>query len=284
MAEILRGAPAAAALTGALNTRCAALRAAGITPTLAILRVGERGGDLAYENAAVKRCGTVGIDVRRVALPTDCGSARLLAAIDEINADDSVHGCLMLRPLPDREAEAQACARLAPEKDMDGMTPGSLAAVYAGTGAGYPPCTAEAVMVLLRHYGTAIAGKRAVVLGRSLVIGRPAAMLLLREDATVTLCHTGTADPAALCREADILVAAAGRAGVVDAGFLSPGQTVVDVGINVGPDGSICGDVDFDAASSVAAAVTPVPGGVGSVTTAVLAKHVIEAAEKAARL
>lgn len=282
MAELWRGAPAAAALTERLTARTERLRQAGIVPTLAIVRVGARGDDVSYENAAMKRCEKVGIAVRRYTLPADCGKDRLLGVIREINGDAAVHGCLMFRPLPDKDMEAAACALLAPEKDVDGMTPGSLAAVFSGAGAGYPPCTAEAVMVLLDHYGALLAGRRAAVLGRSLVIGRPVAMLLEHRDATVTVCHTKTADAAAICRGADIVIAAAGRAGVVDASYAAPGQTVIDVGIHVGADGALCGDVRFDEVEPVVGAITPVPGGVGAVTTAVLAKHVVEAAERAA--
>ena len=165
---------------------------------------------------------------------------------------------------------------------MDGITDGSLAGVFAGTGQGFPPCTAQACLELLNYYGVDPAGKRAVVVGRSLVIGRPAALLLLSRNATVTLCHTRTADMAAECRRADILVVAAGLAGVVGAQHLSPGQVVLDVGINAAPDGSLTGDVDFEAAQSIVQAITPVPGGVGAVTTSVLASHVVQAAARAA--
>ena len=282
MAEILKGAPAAAALTEKLILRAAALREKGVTPTLAILRVGEREDDISYETGARKRCAKVGVEVRQFLLPADCTKEQLLDAVREINADCSIHGCLMFRPLPDRDMENAACALLAPEKDVDGMTAGSLAAVYAGKGAGFAPCTAQAVMELLDHYGVALTGKRAVVVGRSLVIGRPVAMLLQQKNATVTMCHTRTADLPGECRRADVLVVAAGKAGVVTKDYVAPGQTVIDVGIHVGEDGKLCGDVKFDEAEGVVSAITPVPGGVGSVTTAVLCKHVIEAAERTA--
>ena len=282
MAEILKGAPAAAALTEKLILRAAALREKGVTPTLAILRVGEREDDISYETGARKRCAKVGVEVRQFLLPADGTKEQLLDAVREINADRSIHGCLMFRPLPDRDMENAACALLAPEKDVDGMTAGSLAAVYAGKGAGFAPCTAQAVMELLDHYGVALTGKRAVVVGRSLVIGRPVAMLLQQKNATVTMCHTRTADLPGECRRADVLVVAAGKAGVVTKDYVAPGQTVIDVGIHVGEDGKLCGDVKFDEAEGVVSAITPVPGGVGSVTTAVLCKHVIEAAERTA--
>ncbi len=283
MAEILKGAPAAAALTEKLILRAAALREKGVVPTLAILRVGEREDDISYETGAMKRCAKVGVDVKQFLLPADCTKEQLLDAVREINADEAIHGCLMFRPLPDRDMENAACALLAPEKDVDGMTAGSLAVVYAGKGAGFAPCTAQAVMELLEHYGVELTGKKAVVVGRSLVIGRPVSMLLQQKNATVTMCHTKTADLPGECRRADVLVVAAGKAGVVTKDFVSPGQTVIDVGIHVGEDGKLCGDVKFDEAEPIAAAITPVPGGVGSVTTAVLCKHVIEAAERTVR-
>ena len=281
MAEILKGAPAAAALTERLIARASALREKGVVPTLAILRVGEREDDISYETGAMKRCAKVGIEVRQFLLPADCTCEQLLDAVREINADERIHGCLMFRPLADKAMEAAACALLDPGKDVDGMTTGSLAAVFAGKGAGFAPCTAQAVMVLLDHYGVELTGKRAVVSGRSLVIGRPVAMLLQQKNATVTMCHTKTADLPGECRRADVLVVAAGKAGVVGAEHVSPGQTVIDVGIHVGADGRLCGDVRFDEAEPIVSAITPVPGGVGSVTTAVLASHVIEAAETA---
>ena len=280
MAEILKGAPVAAALTEQLIRQAEALKEKGVVPTLAILRVGEREDDIAYETGAMKRCAKVGVEAKQFLLPADCTQEQLLDAIREINGDPAIHGCLLFRPLPDREMEAAACALLAPEKDVDGMTAGSLAAVFAGKGAGFAPCTAQAVVELLDHYGVDPAGKRAVVVGRSLVIGRPVSMLLQQRNATVTMCHTKTADLPAECRQGEILVVAAGKAGVVTKDHVSPGQIVIDVGIHVGADGRLCGDVRFDEAEPIVSAITPVPGGVGSVTTAVLCKHVIEAAEK----
>jgi methylenetetrahydrofolate dehydrogenase (NADP+)/methenyltetrahydrofolate cyclohydrolase len=280
MAELLKGAPVAAALTEALCVRAAKLKEQGVTPTLAIVRVGERPDDISYETGAIKRCGKVGVEVRQFLLPADCSREELLGAIRQINADDAIHGCLLFRPLENKADEAQACALLAPEKDVDGMTAGSLASVFSGQGAGYPPCTAQACLEILDHYGVSLRGKRVTVIGRSLVVGRPVSMLLQRRDATVTMCHTKTADLPAVCRQAEILVAAAGKMGMVDECYAAPGQVVVDVGIHVDENGKLRGDVDFDSVEPVAGAITPVPGGVGAVTTAVLCKHVVEAAEK----
>lgn len=281
MAELLKGAPVARALTEELGTRVAALLARGVTPGLAILRVGERPDDLSYERAALRRCEKVGISARRVALPADCAQAELERAIRDVNADPSVHGCLMFRPLPAALDEHAACEAFDVAKDVDGVTAGSLAGVFAGEAVGFPPCTAEAVLQLLRHHGVALDGADVVVVGRSLVIGRPVSMLLQAADATVTMCHTHTRDLAAKCADADVVVVAAGHAGTFGARCAHAGQVVVDVGINW-DEGTqrLVGDVDFDAVEPIVGAITPVPGGVGSVTTACLAKHVVEAAER----
>ncbi len=284
-ADILRGAPAAAALSEALAPRVRAMwERGGTVPTLAILRVGDPPDGAAYENSILKRCAKVGVEVRRYLIPEEQAGARLPDAIREINEDPAVHGCLLLRPLADRAAELEAQTLLRPEKDVDGMTPLSLSAVFTGRGPGYPPCTARACLELLDYYRVPLRGRRAVVVGRSLVAGRPLAMLLQARDATVTLCHSKTEDLAAVCREADVLIAAAGRAGLVGRACFRPGQVVVDVGTSVDGEGKLRGDVRFEEAEPVVSAVTPVPGGVGAVTTAVLCAHVVEAAERALSL
>ena len=280
MAELWKGAPAAAALMEDLTGRVERLSGAGVTPTLAIVRVGERPDDCAYETGAVKRCEKAGVAVKRFPLPAGCSALELRAVLEHINAVSEIHGCLLLRPLPDPAMEEMACALLDPKKDVDCMTPAALAGVFAGKGWGYPPCTAQACLELLKYYKTALTGKRAVVVGRSLVIGKPVSMLLQAENATVTMCHTRTVDLPAVCRGAEVLIAAAGRANLLGAAHVSPGQVVLDVGINVDKDGKLCGDVKFDEAEPVVSAITPVPGGVGAVTTAVLVKHVVEAAER----
>lgn len=283
MADLLKGAPVSKAL-GVQTTQLAAeLAAKGCPPTLAIVRLGERPDDLAYENSAIKRCQNTGIAVQQVLLPANAPQAALVAALQKLNADSAVHGVLLLRPLPAHMDDQYVRNVLLPQKDIDGITDLSLAGVFTGSGVGYAPCTAQACLELLSYYGIDPAGKRVAVLGRSLVIGRPVAMMLLAANATVTICHTKTRDVAATCRKADILIAAAGRAGIVDAGYLADGQVVIDVGINVAPDGSLCGDVDAKAAEALPALrFTPVPGGVGTVTNAVLAAHVVQAARLAA--
>ena len=281
MAEHWKGAPVAQALTVRLIVKANQLKVQGIVPTLAIVRVGERPEDLSYERGALKRCEKVGIRVRQFTLPEESSHGDLMAVIEQINADREIHGCLLFRPLPPQIDEAAICAALDPAKDVDGITAGSLASVFTGGGAGYPPCTAQACMEILNYYGCDLTGKRAVVVGRSLVVGKPLSMLLLGKNATVTLCHTRTADLAAECRRAEVLIAAAGRANMIGRDHLAPGQLVLDVGINVDENGNLVGDVDFAAADEIVGAVTPVPGGVGAVTTSVLAAHVLQAAEQA---
>lgn len=279
MAEILYGEPVAEALSAGTAAMVERLRARGVTPTLAIVRVGEKAGDLSYERGAVKRCRAVGIDARVFALPEGASQGELLSVIASINSDRGIHGCLLLRPLPGHMDERAACEALAPEKDVDCVTLSSLCGCFTGEGRGFAPCTARACIEVLDYYGVGLSGRRAAVLGRSLVIGRPAAMLLLSRDATVTICHSRTPDAAAVCREADILIAAVGRARMVDPGYVNEAQTVIDVGVNRAPDGSLCGDVDFERVEPLVGAITPVPHGVGAVTTAVLCRHVAEAAE-----
>ena len=284
MAELLKGAPVAKKLTAELAERAESLRGVGVVPTLAIVRVGEREDDLSYERGALKRCEKVGIDARRIVLGADASQGDLMDAIGRINADRAIHGRLVFRPLPKHLDEQAVSQALDPAKDVDCMTPSSLLSTLAGAGAGYAPCTAEAVIQLLDHYGVELDGANVVVVGRSLVIGRPVAAMLTARNATVTMCHTHTRDLASVCRRADIVVAAAGHARMFGADAFAPGQTVVDVGINWDEQaGKLVGDVDFDAVEPVVNAITPVPGGVGSVTTAMLAKHVIEAAESCAR-
>lgn len=284
MSTILSGKEVAAALTDALVQRTRVLKERGISPALAIVRVGAREDDLSYERGATKRCEKIGVAVRSFVLPADASQEALLQVIDQVNRDPSIHGCLLFRPLPKQMDDETVRRALAPEKDVDGITDGSLAGVFAGVKRGFPPCTAQACMEILAHYGYDLTGKRVTVVGRSLVVGRPAAMMLLQKNATVTLCHTRTVDMPSVCREAEILVVAAGKAGVVDASYVSPGQVVVDVGINGNAEGKLCGDVAFDAVEPVVEAITPVPGGVGSVTTCVLVGHVVEAAERACGL
>lgn len=281
MSMLLRGAPAAAALNEKTAQLVSELREKGIVPTLAIVRLGAREDDLSYERGAVKRCAAVGIETRCVSLPADISGEELEKMLRSLSAEETVHGILLLRPLPPALDETRILRAIAPEKDVDGVTELSLAAVYAGTGEGFAPCTAQAVLELLDYYEIPIEGKRAVILGRSLVVGRPAAMLLLHRGATVTLCHSKTENAAEIAREADILVAATGRRESVGAAYFRAGQTVIDVGVHYNEETQkLCGDVAFAEAEALVRAITPVPGGVGALTTAVLAAHTAKAAAR----
>lgn len=280
MAELLKGAPVVAVLNEKLFQETEALKAKNITPMLAIVRVGVRVDDIAYERGAIKRCEGIGVAVQQVTLPGDVSEEKLLCEIETLNRDPLVHGVLLFRPLPNHINDDRVRNALVPTKDVDGITDTSLAGVFTGNDVGFPPCTPQACMEILEHYGIDPKGKRAVVIGRSLVVGKPAAMMLLSKNATITICHTRTENMPSVCREGELLIVSAGRDGIVDKSYLSPDQVVLDVGINVSAGGFLCGDVNFTDAEAIVAAITPVPGGVGTVTTSVLVKHVVEAAKR----
>jgi len=283
MATILRGAEVAGALKTKLSEKAAALAAGGVIPTLCVIRVGERSDSIAYETAAAKRSESIGIRVVKHTMQENTSQDAMIELIDTVNKDPAIHGVLIFMPLPKHLDSDAIRAALSPEKDVDGITGSSVVSVFSGDQTGFAPCTARSCVEILDHFGIEIAGKHVVIIGRSLVIGRPLAMMLLSRNATVTMCHSATKDIPSFSRQADILVVAAGKSGLVDAKYLSPGQTVIDVGINVGDDGQLSGDVRYSDAEPIARAITPVPGGVGSVTTSVLAKHVLIAAEAAAK-
>lgn len=281
MAKLLKSAEVNAALNERILEKSNQLIEEGIKPCLAIVRVGERQDDLSYERGAIKRCDALNVAVKQYLLDVSVTQEELLAVIDEINDDKNIHGCLMFRPLPKHLNEKEICEALDPAKDVDSITAGSLAGVFVNQPLGFSPCTAQAVMEILHHYGIETAGKKAVVIGRSLVIGRPVAMLLMHDNATVTICHTKTVDMPSITKEADIVVAAAGKMETIGAEYFSEGQTVIDVGIGWNDaKGKLCGDVIFDEVEPVVDAITPVPGGVGGVTTSVLVSHVVEAAAR----
>ena len=289
MAKQLLGKEVNEALVAALQTRTAALKEKGVTPTLGIIRLGENPSDLSYEKGATKRAEEVGVAVKNYILPEDASKEDVLKVIDEVNADASVHGVLMFRPLPKhlKNDQDEICNRLAPCKDVDSMTHMSNAGVFEGQDLGYAPCTPAACMEILDHYGIDCKGKNAVVIGRSLVVGKPAAMMLMAKNATVTVCHTKTVNTAEICKGADIIVTAAGVLGSLTKDFVREDQIVIDVSMNWNPEkitskgkGGMSGDCVFDEVEPIVGAITPVPGGVGAVTTSVLMKHVVEAAEK----
>ena len=290
MAKRLLGKEVNEALVASLQTRTAALREKGVVPTLGIIRLGENPSDLSYEKGATKRAEEVGVAVKNYILPETATKEEVLAVIDQVNADDSVHGVLMFRPLPKhlKADQDEICNRLAPKKDVDSMTHMSNAGVFEGQDLGYAPCTPAACMEILDHYGIDCKGKNAVVIGRSLVVGKPAAMMLMAKNATVTICHTRTVNTAEICKNADIIVSAAGVLNSLTKDFVREGQIVIDVSMNWNPEkitskgkGGMSGDCVFDEVEPIVEAITPVPGGVGAVTTSVLMKHVVEAAEKA---
>ncbi|MEI3376561.1 MAG: bifunctional 5,10-methylenetetrahydrofolate dehydrogenase/5,10-methenyltetrahydrofolate cyclohydrolase [Coriobacteriales bacterium] len=278
-ATILEGPKVAEAISESVLADAEALKEQGVTPCLAILRVGERGDDLSYERGAMKRAEVCGMAVKNLVFADDVTTDELVAAVEAVNADDAIHGLLILRPLPAHIDEERVCNTLVTHKDVDACTERSLGAIFTGSGVGFAPCTAQACIEILDHYGIEVAGKRAVVIGRSLVIGRPLAMLLLERNATVTIAHSRTVELEQLAQTADIVVACVGRAAMIGKPHVSAGQTLIDVGINVTEEGALVGDVAFDEVVDVVDAVTPVPRGVGSVTTSVLCKHVVQAAQ-----
>lgn len=284
MAELLKGKEPVAAMKERLTAQVARLEQAGVRPKMTIVRCGARPDDLSYEAGAIKRFHGLGIEVEVKELPVDIDQQAFAQQIQALNQDDAVHGVLIFRPLPRQLDESVLKYALSPEKDMDAMNPDNLAKVFSADPSGYPPCTPEAVMELLAHYQVELAGKNVVILGRSMVVGKPLAMMMLAKNATVTICHSKTQNLPAIARQADILVACVGKAKMVNGDYLSPGQVVVDVGINVDEDGKLCGDVDFQAAEPIVARITPAPGGVGTVTTSCLAAHVLRAAMKRAGL
>jgi len=276
----LRGMPVVKQIAADAALQVEELKKKGIDPKLAVVRVGEREDDLSYERGLLKRFDAVGALVESVVFPVDVTQEELEAGIKKLNEDDSVHGILVFRPLPKHLNEEVIKEMVAEMKDVDCMGSANTAHVFAQDGKGHAPCTPQAVIEMLDFYGYDLTGKKAVVVGRSMVVGKPLAQMLLKKNATVTICHTKTADLRAEVKAADFVFACAGVAKMLDASYISEGQVVIDVGINV-MDGKLCGDVDYESVSEVAEAVTPVPGGVGTVTTSVLLKHVLVSAMQA---
>jgi methylenetetrahydrofolate dehydrogenase (NADP+)/methenyltetrahydrofolate cyclohydrolase len=279
MAELMLGKDVIAAMKEKMIKEVEELKSKGIEPCLAIVRLGARPDDLAYENGAIKRCEGIGIKSHVFEYPEDLTQNALVNEIKKINEDDSIHGILLFRPLPKHIDENVIKHVISPEKDIDCLNPINVAKVFEGDDTGYAPCTPEACMEMLDYYGVDLKGKRVTIVGRSLVVGKPLAMLMLKKHATVTVCHTRTVNIEEMCKNAEILVAAAGKAKMIGADHVSSGQIVVDVGINLDEEGNLCGDVDFEKVEDKVARITPVPRGVGTVTTSVLASHVIKAAK-----
>jgi methylenetetrahydrofolate dehydrogenase (NADP+)/methenyltetrahydrofolate cyclohydrolase len=279
MSIVMNGIDVAKAMKEDLIKRVEALKENNVNPCLAIVRVGDRPDDLSYERGALKRMELVGIDSKVIELPEDINQDAFEEAFKLVNDDPDVHGILLFRPLPKHLDEEPVKTMINPVKDVDCMSSVNFAKVFCGDDTGYAPCTPEAVMEMLAYNQIDLKGKRVVIVGRSMVVGKPLAMLMLQKHATVTIAHSRTADLAATCREAEVLVAAVGRPRMITEDMVGGQAVVVDVGINVDEEGKLCGDVDFEHVEAKASYISPVPRGVGSVTTSVLAKHVVRAAE-----
>jgi methylenetetrahydrofolate dehydrogenase (NADP+) / methenyltetrahydrofolate cyclohydrolase len=277
MGEIIKGKPVADAISEELTKKVGMLKGKSITPKLAIVRVGADPSDLAYERGALKRCESIGILTEIRELPVDISQDDFIAELKKINDDKAVNGILIFRPFPKQLEEKVVKYVIAPEKDVDCFSPVNVAKVMENDETGFAPCTPSAVMEILKYYKVPMLGKKAAVVGRSMVVGKPVSMLLLNENATVTICHSKTENMPGVCSEADILVVGIGRAKMINSSYIKEGAVVIDVGINVDENGNMCGDVDTEDCLAKASMITPVPAGVGSVTTSILAKQTIKA-------
>ncbi|MCC0646768.1 tetrahydrofolate dehydrogenase/cyclohydrolase catalytic domain-containing protein [Clostridioides sp. ZZV15-6598] len=275
--QIIKGKPVADKISEDLIKEVELLVKEGINPKLTIVRVGARSDDLSYERGALKRCQNIGITTEVLELAEDITQEEYIDVLKKVNDDKDVNGILCFRPLPKHLNEEVIKYVIAPEKDVDCFSPINSAKVMEGDKSGFPPCTPTAVVEILKHYNVDLKGSKVTVLGRSMVVGKPVSMLLLSEHATVTICHSKTKNLSDVAAEADVLIAAIGRAKMVDESFVKDGAVVIDVGINVDEEGNLCGDVDTNAVLNKVSMITPVPAGVGSVTTSILAKHIVKA-------
>lgn len=274
---LLEGKPVAEKIKQEIIETVEACRQAGeALPKLAIIRAGEREDDLAYERRVLKNCAQLGIEAEVKALAQEVQQADFLAAIRQANEDPKIHGILIFRPLPPQLDAKEAGKAIRPEKDIDCMSPVNTEKIFAADQSGIPPCTPEAVIAILKHYQYTLTGKNVVIVSRSMVLGKPLAMLFLAENATVTICHSKTADLPGISAKADIVVTGAGKAKYFGKSFFSPQSVIVDVGINM-EEGHLCGDVDFDEVQSAVSAISPVPGGVGTLTSMILLRHIVDA-------
>lgn len=275
--QIIKGKPVADKISEDLKKEVKSLNEMGIKPKLAIVRVGERADDLAYERGALKRCQNIGIETEVVELDENISQDEFIKAIYKLNEDDKVNGILTFRPLPKHLSEDEIKYEISPKKDIDCFNPINTAKIVENDKTGYPPCTPTAVIEILKHYGINLTGANIVVLGRSMVVGKPLSMLLLNENATVNICHSKTRNLPEIASQADILVAAVGRAKMVKKNYVKDGAIVIDVGVNVDDQGNLCGDVDMEDVLDKVSMITPVPGGVGAVTTSILATNIVKA-------
>lgn len=283
VAEILNGKEVASGIRKSVGERAALLRRGGVIPCLEVIRCSENPADISYERGIRSVCVKTGIEVRPVLFSSQAGQEEVAAELERAGHDSMIHGVILLRPLPESMDSRYVVNSLVSSKDVDGMTDTSLESVFTGNGNGFAPCTPEAVLKILDYYNIGTDGRNVVIVGRSLVFGRPVSMLFLQRNATVTICHSHTRSLPEITRKADILVTSAGQARLIGPEFVREGQTVIDVSINTDKDGRLCGDVDFENVGPLVSYITPVPGGVGAVTSAVLAEHVVEAAERRIR-
>jgi methylenetetrahydrofolate dehydrogenase (NADP+)/methenyltetrahydrofolate cyclohydrolase len=281
-AKIIDGKAIAQEVRAEWKSRADALKARGTTPGLAVIIVGEDPASKIYVGNKVKACAELGMHSEHIALPADTPEATLLAKIAELNANPAIHGILVQLPVPKHINSDKVLNAISPEKDVDGFHPMNVGALVTGN-MRFAPCTPYGAMKLLEKAGVEIEGKHAVVVGRSNIVGKPMALMLLQKNATVTICTSRTRDLAKHTRDADILVVATGKAKMITGDMIKPGAAVIDVGINRLPDGKLCGDVDFDSAKEVAGYITPVPGGVGPMTITMLVANTVQAAERTAK-
>lgn len=281
MTEILYGAPVADSLNEKITSDVLRLKQMEIVPTLAILRVGKKTNDKSYEKSIIKHCALAGVEVKSIVMSIECSQDEIMTVLENLNNDNRIHGILIFRPLPKHLDDEAVRRAMNPQKDVDGITDGSLAGIFTNENIGFAPCTAQAALEILDYYGYECKGKHAVIIGRSLVVGRPVAMMLLHKNATVTICHTKTNNIETIAKQAEILIVCVGKNEVIDGKYFNKNQIVVDVGINWNKEEKkICGDVNFNEAIKITHAITPVPRGVGIVTTSVLISHVIESAKR----
>jgi methylenetetrahydrofolate dehydrogenase (NADP+)/methenyltetrahydrofolate cyclohydrolase len=280
LAVLMKGIDVVNSLANQMTADITQLRNNGIIPGLAIVRLGSNPDDLSYERNVIKKCEKLGVNCKTYNFEENTSNDNLNKELAKINDDIHVNGVLLFRPLPKQIDESWVKNILDPVKDVDCLTFVNVAKVFEGDENGYYPCTAESVMEILDFYNINPEGKKVVIVGRSMVVGRPLAMMMLKRNATVTICHSKTHNLKETCKNAEVIVAALGRAKFITSDYISPGSTVIDVGINVDSNGNLCGDVDFDDVQKIASYITPVPGGVGTVTSSILIKNVIKATKR----
>lgn len=275
----LTGKPVAEHLRADIKARVAALNERNIVPAITIIRVGNKEDDVFYERSILKNCSLLGIQGSVVEFPEDVSPEELISTIENANDDDNIHGIMMFRPLPGHLNEKEVVEKINPDKDIDGMTPANLEKIFEGVDGGFSPCTPKAAIEMLKYYDIPLQGANVLVAGRSLVVGKPLAMLLLKENATVTICHSRTKNMESIASRADLVVAAIGRAKFMDEGFFTESSIVIDVGVNYDENGKICGDVDYDKVFGRVKALTPPTGGLGTITTTILLDQAVKACE-----